>query len=95
MNQKEFFAAQFVQICPFSFSIFTKMEKESEVWNFTKRQGGIIMSQEQMKNEIMYRLSVQALDSFLRQGIITVDEYHRIDKLNREKFMPFFATIIG
>ena len=53
------------------------------------------MSQEQMKNEIMYRLSVQALDNFLRQGIITVDEYHRIDKLNREKFTSFFATIIG
>ena len=71
------------------------MEKESKVGNFTQRQGGINMSQEQMRNESMYRLSVQALDSFLRQGIITVDEYHRIDKLNHEKFTPFFSTIIG
>ena len=53
------------------------------------------MSQEQMQNEIMYRWSVQALDSFLRQGLITAEEYRKIDRLNREKFKPIFAEIIG
>lgn len=51
------------------------------------------MSNEQMKNEIFYKMSKASLDEMLRKKEITQEEYEKIDKLNRQKFLPMFEKV--
>ena len=53
------------------------------------------MSREQFQNELNYGLSVKILLAMLDKGLITHDEYRRIDKLNRVSFSPELASIMS
>lgn len=49
------------------------------------------MSQEQFQNELDYHWSVKLLRKMLEEGLITQEEYTKIDKLNRLSFTPSLA----
>jgi len=53
------------------------------------------MSQEQFQNELNYSLSVKIIQKMLDKGIITADEFHKIDALNRISFSPYLAGIMA
>ena len=44
-------------------------------------------------NEIYYQASVSMLNKLLQQGLITEEEYKKIDTLNIEKWKPLIASI--
>jgi hypothetical protein len=46
------------------------------------------MTEEQMRNEVMYKISVVMLKNMLEKGIITKKEYDEINILNLETFSP-------
>lgn len=51
------------------------------------------MSKIQEANEVKYKMAMKLLDIMLRNGIITSDEYEKIDDLNRQTFMPELSEI--
>lgn len=51
------------------------------------------MSKEQMINEIFYKKSVKLLKILLQRGIISDDEYIKIDNLNQITFSPQLAEV--
>jgi len=53
------------------------------------------MSQEQFKNELHYSMSVGILRKMLKQGLISGEEYTKIDNLNRKSFKPKLAEIMA
>ena len=53
------------------------------------------MSQEQFQNELNYRLSVKFIQKMLVKGLITEDEFKKIDALNRISFSPKLAAIMA
>ena len=53
------------------------------------------MSQEQFQNELNYSLSVKIIQKMLDKDIITADEFHKIDALNRISFSPSLAGIMA
>ena len=56
---------------------------------------GLYMSQEQFQNELNYRLSVKFIQKMLVKGLITEDEFKKIDRLNRISFSPKLAAIMA
>jgi hypothetical protein len=46
------------------------------------------MSEEQLIKEVKYKTSLYILNSLLEKGIITIVEYHEIDRLNKASFTP-------
>lgn len=52
------------------------------------------MSKEQFQNELNYNRSVKLLQKMLNEGLITQEEYTKIDKLNRISFTPKLAPIM-
>ena len=53
------------------------------------------MSNEQMHNEIDYVLSVNIIKKMLTKGLISPEEYRKIDMLNRESFKPNLACLMS
>ena len=53
------------------------------------------MSPEQFQNEVNYSLSVKLIQKMLDKGLITMDEFHKIDALNRISFSPKLADIMA
>ena len=53
------------------------------------------MSPEQFQNELNYSLSVKLLKKMLEQGLISMEEYTKIDLLNRKSFKPRLAEIMA
>jgi len=54
----------------------------------------IQVSQEQLQHEYDYFLAQKILESMLKNGRITVDEFNKITKLNRKTFSPALAEIM-
>ena len=52
------------------------------------------MSQDQLENEIYYYLSLGILNKMAAQGLITKEEFRKIDSLNRHCFQPELAGIL-
>lgn len=46
------------------------------------------MTEEQMRNEVKYKISLKMLNELLEQGLITKEEYDKINILNLETFYP-------
>ena len=46
------------------------------------------MTKEQSSREVEYKMSLKLLNILLNRGIITDDEYVKIDELNRQTFSP-------
>lgn len=51
------------------------------------------MSKNQTANEVKYKVAVKLLDIMLRNGLISPDEYKKIDELNRQTFMPELSGV--
>lgn len=52
------------------------------------------MPQQQFENELYYRLSVKYIEKMLDKGLISYDEFKKIDALNRISFNPKLAPIM-
>lgn len=53
-----------------------------------------VMTQESMQKDFEYEMAQKLTRSLYEKGIISVDEMHRIQALNKKKFSPFYAEII-
>lgn len=51
------------------------------------------MSKEQTANEVKYKITLKLLAILLRNGLITQEEYEKIDDLNRQTFLPELAKV--
>lgn len=52
-------------------------------------------SKQNMENEYYYLLSEKIIKNMLKNNLISNDEYHKIDILNRTSFSPKLAPIMG
>ena len=55
--------------------------------------GGMTMTREQSVKEVEYKMAVKMLKILLCRGIITDEEYVRIDGLNRQIFSPQLSKV--
>ena len=51
------------------------------------------MTREQSKGEVQYKMALKMLDILMRRGIVSVEEYEKIDHLNRQSFSPQLAKV--
>lgn len=51
------------------------------------------MSKEQSRQEVQYKMALKMLQILLRRGIVTEEEYEKIDTLNRQSFTPQLAKV--
>ncbi|MBZ2174356.1 hypothetical protein K8M07_03750 [Schnuerera sp. xch1] len=51
------------------------------------------MTKEQSIKEVEYKMALKLLNILLTRGIITEDEYEKIDELNRQTFLPEFSGV--
>ena len=51
------------------------------------------MSKEQSRQEVQYKMALKMLQILLRRGIVTEEEYEKIDDLNRQSFSPQLAKV--
>ena len=51
------------------------------------------MSDEQMKNEMLYQGTMSIAKNLLKQGTISEEEYRQIDTMFREKYEPKIGTL--
>ena len=53
------------------------------------------MTEEQMQQDLDYKMAQRITKSMLDKGMISVDEYDKISALNREKFSPYLVELMG
>lgn len=51
------------------------------------------MTKEQSKQEVQYKMAQKMLKILLYKGIVTEDEYEKIDDLNIQTFSPLLAKV--
>ena len=51
------------------------------------------MSRNQAANEVKYKVDLKLLDIMLRNGLISPEEYKKIDDLNRQMFTPELSKV--
>jgi len=51
------------------------------------------MTKEQSKSEVQYKMAQKMLDILMRRGILSDEEYKKIDDLNRQSFSPQLAKV--
>ncbi len=51
------------------------------------------ISKEQSRQEVQYKMALKMLNILLRRGIVTEDEYEKIDDLNCQTFSPQLAKV--
>jgi len=51
------------------------------------------MTREQSKGEVQYKMALKMLDILMRRGIVSEEEYEKIDHLNRQSFSPQLAKV--
>jgi len=51
------------------------------------------MSKEQSRQEVQYKMARKMLQILLRRGIVTEEEYEKIDALNRQSFSPQLVKV--
>jgi hypothetical protein len=53
------------------------------------------MSHSEFQGELDYFRALKMIQKMREKGLITEDEFHRIDVLNRKSFTPVFAQLIA
>lgn len=53
----------------------------------------MLMTNEQFEHERRYRVAISVAAMMMKQGLLTEDEYHMIDKRMIEKYRPFFGGL--
>lgn len=51
------------------------------------------MSKDQEANEVRYKMALKLLNILFREGLISQEEYEKIDILNRDTFSPELARV--
>lgn len=51
------------------------------------------MSKDQEANEVRYKMTLKLLNILFREGLISQEEYEKIDILNRDTFSPELARV--
>lgn len=51
------------------------------------------MTKEQSSMEVEYKMSLKLLNILLNRGVITEEEYIKIDELNRQTFSPELSQV--
>jgi predicted transcriptional regulator len=51
------------------------------------------MTKEQSKCEVQYKMAQKMLGILLRRGLVSEEEYKKIDDLNRQSFSPQLAKV--
>jgi len=75
------------------YAVELKLHRILVISNMNKTRGMIVMSQEQLINEVKYKTSLHILNYMLEKGMITLSEYKKIDRMNRESFSPDLAGV--
>jgi uncharacterized protein HemY len=57
--------------------------------NYTK------ITQEEIQREVDYWRAYKILQKMLKAGLISEDEFNKIDKLNRKTFSPMYAQLMA
>lgn len=53
------------------------------------------MRKEEFRNEKLYQTTMQIARKTLKEGIISEEEYRRIDTIFLEKYRPVFGTLFS
>ena len=53
------------------------------------------MSKEDMRREKLYQTTMHITRKMLKDGIISEEEYRRVDKIFLEKYKPVFGTLFS
>ncbi|MBR1761659.1 MAG: hypothetical protein IJ741_10860 [Schwartzia sp.] len=53
------------------------------------------MSKEDMRREKLYQTTMHIARKMLTEGIISEEEYQRVDKIFLEKYKPVFGTLFS
>ncbi len=57
------------------------------------RMGGRVMTKEQLSKEVEYKMALKLLNILLNRGMITDEEFKKIDELNRQTFSPELSEV--
>ena len=71
------------------------MKEVSEVKEALPKTEPRRMTMERTQREYEYTLAQQLSEKLLSAGLISVDEFHNLSALNREKFSPYLAELMG
>jgi len=52
------------------------------------------LTEEELQREYDYFRSVKIFQKMLDKGLITQEEFHKIDRLNRQFFSPLYASLM-
>ena len=53
------------------------------------------MRKEEFQNEKLYQTTMQITRKMLKEGIVSEEEYRRIDTIFLEKYRPVFGTLFS
>ncbi|MDF2645359.1 MAG: hypothetical protein K0Q73_1164 [Paenibacillus sp.] len=53
------------------------------------------MSEDQLRNEMLYQTSMSLARTMLEKGMISEEEYHEFDTIMLEKYHPIFGTLFS
>lgn len=53
------------------------------------------MRKEEFQNEKLYQTTMQIARKMLKEGIVSEEEYRRIDTIFLEKYRPVFGTLFS
>ncbi|MBU5255244.1 MULTISPECIES: SHOCT domain-containing protein [Tissierella] len=51
------------------------------------------MTKEQLSKEVEYKMALKLLNILLNRGMITDEEFEKIDELNRQTFSPELSEV--
>lgn len=54
-----------------------------------------MMSKEEFRNEKLYQTTMHLARKMLEEGIVSEEEYRRIDTIFLEKYKPVFGTLFS
>ncbi|GFH40220.1 SHOCT domain-containing protein [Lactococcus insecticola] len=53
------------------------------------------MSEKEIKNDMMYSVSLSLAKSMLEKGIVTESDYRKIDAFLLEKYQPYIGLLLA
>lgn len=54
-----------------------------------------MMSKEEFRNEKLYQTTMHLAKKMLEEGVVSEEEYRRIDTIFLEKYKPVFGTLFS
>jgi len=54
-----------------------------------------VLDREQFRNEKLYQSTMSLVKVMLKEGLISKDEYHKINTIFNQKYKPIFGTLFS